>query len=329
MADRDRHTPFSAAERGAAPSPREETAPRAPGIVAALAFAMAALAAAQAASVALTGEEVCLGEGCALVGRLTRIDPGLFNLFGAGVFGAAGALALLARRAPGSGAAFLLRVLLGAMLAAEGVLFAYQWHVAQAWCVYCLVILAGALALNLLLGLRFALTGVAAFAASAVIVSLLTFVPVRATLADGTLAVRPGSGPGGGPELVLLFSENCPHCRAVVAALQAKDRCTVRLNPVAELPASFWPELARNADFSPQANVAVARLLGLDTIPILIAREPAGPRFLTGEGAILRYVATHCGEPSPAEPNLLFNPWGGGSLLEPSADGCGLTVECE
>jgi len=327
MTDQDRRpSPPAAGDPVTAPP---SAPPRALGIAAVLAFAIAALATSQAASIVLTGEEVCVGQGCALVGRLTRISPALFNLFGAGVFASAGALALLARRGPTSAALTLLRVLVGAMLAAEGVLFAYQWHVAQAWCIYCLVILGAALTLNLLLGMRAALPGVAAFAASATIFSLLTFIPVRSTLADGTLAVRPGQGPGGGAALVLLFSENCPHCRTVVAALRANERCTVRLNPVAELPASFWPELPRNPDYDPRINVAAAQLLGLETIPILVAREPAGPRFLTGEGAILRYVEEHCGEPRPEEPDLLLTPWGGGSLLAPAEDGCGLTVDCE
>lgn len=295
-----------------------------------MAFGLAALAATQAASVVVTGEEVCLGEGCAVVGRLTRISPALFNLLGAAVFATAGVLALLARHARSSGVPLtLLRVLAGAVLAAEGVLFAYQAQIAQAWCVYCLIILAGAAALNLVLGLRAALQGAAGFAASATIFSLLTFVPVRAGLSDGTLAIRPGTGPRGGTELILLFSEDCPHCTTVVEALRAKDRCTVRLNPVAELPASYWPELPRNPSYDPRVNVAAARLLGLETIPILIAREPGELRVLTGATQILRYVEEQCGEPAAPPPDLLLTPWGAGSLLEPTADGCGLELECD
>jgi hypothetical protein len=310
--------------------PWDRASPRALGAAALIAFALAALTAGQAASVLITGEEVCLGEGCAVVGRLTRISPALFNLLGAGVFTAAGVLALLARRATASAVPLtLLRTLAGAALAAEGVLFAYQPQVAQAWCVYCLIILAGAAALNLLLGLRAALQGAAGFAAAAAIFSLLSFVPVRATLADGTLAVRQGTGPGGGAELVLLFSENCPHCTAVVDALRAKDRCTVRLNPVAELPASYWPELPRKPSHDPRVNVAAARLLGLETIPILIAREAGEVRVLTGASQILRYVEEHCGDPAAPPPDFLLAPWGAGSLLDPTADGCGLELECE
>ncbi|MEW6490297.1 MAG: hypothetical protein AB1578_20605 [Thermodesulfobacteriota bacterium] len=295
-----------------------------------LAFGAAALAGGQAASIVLTGEEVCLGEGCAVVGRLTRISPALFNLLGAGVFAAAGMLALWARgsRTP-TLPLTLLQLLLGGALAAEGVLFAYQWQVARAWCIYCLVILGAVAALNLLLGLRQAARAVAGFGAAAAIFSLLTFLPARATLADGTLAVRPGTDPDGGAQLVLLFSEHCPHCATVVAALQAKDRCTLYLNPVTELPATYWPELSRRPAYDPAVNAATARLLGLETIPILIAREAGGQRVLTGASQILQYVEEACGEPAPAAPSLLLSPWGGGSLLDPAEDGCGLNLECE
>jgi hypothetical protein len=295
-----------------------------------LAFGAAALAGGQAASVVLTGEEVCLGEGCAVVGRLTRISPALFNLLGAGVFAAAGGLALWARGSRSPGAPLtLLQLLLGGALAAEGVLFAYQWQVARAWCVYCLVILGAVAALNLLLGLRQTARAAAGFGAAATIFSLLTFLPARATLADGTLAVRPGTGPDGGAQVVLLFSEHCPHCTTVVEALRTKDRCTLHLNPVTDLPATYWPELPRRPAYDPAVNAAAARLLGLETIPILLAKEAGGLRVLTGASQILRYVEEACGEPPPAAPGLLLSPWGGGSLLEPDADGCGLNLECE
>lgn len=303
---------------------------RALAAVALLAFGAAALAGGQAASVMFTGEEVCLGQGCAVVGRLTRISPALFNLLGAGVFAAAGALALWARssRTP-TLPLTLLQLLLGGALAAEGVLFAYQWQVARAWCVYCLVILGAVAALNLLLGLRQTARAGVGFGAAAAIFSLLTFLPARATLADGTLAVRSGTDPDGGAQLVLLFSEQCPHCATVVAALQAKDRCTVHLNPVAELPATYWPELSRRPAHDPSVNAAAARLLGLETIPILIAKEAGGLRVLTGANQILRYVEEACGHPTPGAPSRLLSPWGGGSLLDPAEDGCGLSLECQ
>jgi len=293
--------------------------------LAAAALALAALTAGQAAYIALTGEELCVGQGCAVVAQLTRIPPVWFNLLGTGAFTAAGLLALLARRVGGRALPALLHVLLAALLAAEGVLFAYQWHVAGAWCSYCLVLLGGIALLNLLLGPSRALFGFAAFAATLTIFSLLTFVPAQAGLTRGTMAVRLGSGQA---DFTLIFSENCPHCRTVVAAIRADDACTVRLNPITPMPAAFWSELERNADFDPAINVAAAQILGLDTIPIVIAQAPGGLRVVTGEDAILRFVESACRK-QPETPDLLLNPFQGGSLLGPADDGCGLNVNCD
>lgn len=304
--------------RGAAPKSVSAARLRA---VAVLAGVAAAVTAAQALSVAFTGEELCVGQGCAIVGRLTRLPPSLFNLVGTAVFAAVGVLALFVRR-KGSGAA-VLHAVLTACLAAEGVLFAYQWHVARAWCTYCLVVLAFVIALNLLLGVRGLLYGAGAFAATATIFSLLTFVPAHASLDQGTAAVRPGSGPN---ELYLIFSEDCPHCRAVLDAIDDAEACTVRFNPIAPIPSTLLPNL-QVGPFDPTVNVAAARLLGLETIPIVVAREAGGLRAVSGEEAILRYLRQRC-VAEPAE-NPLLEPSNEIPRLLPGDDGCGLQVDCD
>jgi hypothetical protein len=292
-------------------------------LLAIIGFALAALTAGQALHVLVTGEELCVGQGCAVVARLTRISPALFNFLGTAAFGATALLALLARRVGGRALPALLHVFLTALLAAEGVLFAYQWHVAGAWCVYCLVILGGVAALNLLLGPARALFGFAAFAATLTIFSLLTFLPAQADLNRGTMAVRTGSGEG---DFFLVFSENCPHCQRVVEAIRKNDACTVRLNPVAPMPASFWSDLKRASEYDPGVNIAVARMLGLQTIPIVIARVPGGLQVITGEDAILRFVDASC-RTVPTR-DVLLAPWGSGSILGPAEEGCGLNVNC-
>ncbi len=302
-----------------------ETPPR-PGLAAAALLALlgALAAAGQAASVAVTGEEVCLGAGCAVVGKLTRISPALFNAVGAAVFAAAAALAWWAHRLDprrSDGALAALRLLLAGSLAAEGVLVGYQWHVAQAWCTYCLGLLALLVALNALAGSRSLLFGAAGFGAVLTVFSLLSFVPQAKTLEHGTLAVR---GPADAPELILLFSEHCPHCQRVLTALEDAPRCSVRYNPVGPLPPEFLPGLPRNPSFDPTVNLATARLLGLRTVPLLVVRDGGSVRVLAGEGAILRQIAETCAEPSAA-PSLL-GPSSAPSLLAPHEDGCGLGI---
>ncbi|GAB4269663.1 MAG: hypothetical protein Kow0092_23790 [Deferrisomatales bacterium] len=298
--------------------------PRRLRAVGALAAAAAAVTAAQGLSVALTGEELCVGQGCALVGRLTRISPALFNGIGSAVFAAAAVLAFAAARTGSRRAAALLHLLLTAALGAEGVLFAYQWHVAGAWCVYCLGVLATVGALNGIFSPRASLYGLAAFGASATVFSLLSFVPFHRDLTDGTVAIQEAQG---SPELLLIFSEHCPHCRSVVEALRAQRRCTVRYNPVAPLPDTELRGLNRRLKVDLRVNTATARLLGLETIPVLVARRADGLQVISGEGAILAYVDRVC-RSAPAEDPIL-QPWGGGSLHLPSDDGCGLTTECD
>lgn len=286
----------------------------------ALAFLGASIAGGQALYLILVGEELCVGGGCALVGKLTRIPPQLFNLFGAAVFASAGILALTVRKTGSQTLRFLLCALLTAAWAAEGVLFAYQWHVASAWCSYCLVILAVVAALNVLLCGRAALFGAAAFAASAVIFSLLSFTPFNKTLADGTYAVKAGSG---GPTLYLLFSENCPHCREVEEVLAGLDRCTVNYNPVDPVTRDILPDLAHSSTYDTRINSGAAALLGFNQIPLLIVEEETGLRIIEGAGPIIGYLQAACGEIAPSEDS------GHSEMsLVPEDDGCAIQEEC-
>ncbi|HEY5997215.1 MAG TPA: hypothetical protein VIU29_09340 [Candidatus Deferrimicrobiaceae bacterium] len=286
-----------------------------------LAFAGAALACGQALYLAVEGKELCVGGGCALVGKLTRIPPEIFNLFGAGVFAAAGILALASRKTGSQTVRFLLCALLTAAWSAEGVLFAYQMHVASAWCSYCLVILAVVAALNVLLCGRAALLGAGAFAASAVIFSLLSFTPFNKTLADGTYAVRPGSG---GPVLTLLFSENCPHCKEVEEVIAELGRCTVRYNPVDPITRDILPGLDRFPAYDTRVNSGAAALLGFNQIPLLIVEEESGLRVIEGAGSIIGYLRTACGAPAPVQSDN--DP---GMSVMPGDEGCAIEEECQ
>ncbi len=309
------------------PRTPEPGSPRPHRAAVAVAVAAAVLTGVQAATVALTGAELCVGQGCALVGRLTRLPPALFNLVGCAVFAAVAALAWRARRPGGGGAGAVLPVLLAGAWAAEGVLFAYQWHVAGAWCTYCLVVLAAVAALNVLCSGRRAAYGAAGFVATATIFSLLSFVPFNRTIADGMVAVRPGQG---GPAVYLIFSEDCPHCREVENALEQLPRCTVRYNPVARVSDDLLPGLDRRPGYDPRVNLAVATLLGLETVPILLAEEYGGFRVINGTEAILDYLSGMCGDEPEATPlPLIGAPAAPGASLFGGDDGCGIQVDCD
>jgi hypothetical protein len=271
----------------------------------------------------VTGEELCVGQGCAVVGALTRIPPALFNLFGAGVLLLVSTLAFAVRRVKAAPLYTALHVVLTGALGAEGVLFAYQWHVAGAWCLYCLGILTVVVVLNLAFSLRGAVFGLSAFFASLLIFSLLSYIPFNRTLDDGTFAVRESTE---APSLYLIFSEDCPHCHRVLEAIEDVKRCSVRFNPVAKMPATVLPELVKIDDYDPRVNVAAATLLGLRTIPILVAKEPSGLKIVNGEEAILAYLRDTCTERKGPVPSLGI---GEKSWFGPSDDGCGIAVDCD
>jgi hypothetical protein len=182
--------------------------------------------------------------------------------------------------------------------------------------------LATVVVLNVAFSRRGLIFGVAAFGATLTIFSLLSFIPPTKTLDDGTFAIREASG----AELVLIFSESCPHCERVVAALDGTDRCSVRFNPIATMPASMLPEFEKVANYDPRVNVAAAGILGIQTVPILIAREASGLRIVRGEDAILGYVNDACtaGETTPS----IFDS-GRGSWFDTADDGCGIAKDCD
>jgi hypothetical protein len=292
-----------------------------------LALIAAGVTVAQAMSVFITGEELCVGESCALVGSLTRIPPSWFNLMGGALFSAVAGLALLTRHSGKILPLTLMHLALTGALAAEGVLFAYQWHVAGYWCIYCLCILSVLVVLNLLLGFRRCLYGLGAFVASATIFSLLSFMPFYKSLDDGTLATmeRPMD-----KEVFLIFSEHCPHCKNVLKIAEKSEECTIRYNPIGPLSASVLPELDRNPDVDYRPNLAAAQYLGIDTIPILIANQGPEKRVLTGETPIREFLEEHClGVTTAPEPD----PFGSGampSVLDSAEDdGCGIVTDCD
>lgn len=301
-------------------------------LIALLALVGVGVTLAQAISVFVSGKELCVGESCALVGSLTKIPPSWFNLVGSAMFGLIAGLALLARRQGGGIAHTLLHLALTGALAAEGVLFAYQMHVAGYWCIYCLCLLAMLALLNLLLGLQRCLYGFGAFVASATIFSLLTFLPFYKSLEHGTLAT---SAVKSDKQVYLIFSEHCPHCKNVLKVAEAVEDCTILYNPIAPLSPSVLPELTRNPDIDYRPNLAAAQYLGIDTIPILVAEMASEKRVMTGESTIRDFLEEHCMgiDALPSAPSEL-SPFETGvvpSVLDAPEDdgGCGITTDCD
>jgi uncharacterized membrane protein len=288
--------------------------------------------------IAWQGEAACFNEGCRVVEGLTRVSPFVFNLFGLLFFLFICLLTVFVRNRP-IVARFLSLLLLAAM-AGEGVLLAYQYHVALAWCSYCLVIFGLVTLCNLIVGLRQLFSAAVLVAAVNIIFGLLRFEPVQQAgpdsgLAAGTAAIRPGTDAG--RSIFLIYSKDCPHCLVLLRKLPEYAACTIRLNPVDEPPQVDIPDLEHLPDFQPEKNLQLLRALQIDAVPVLVAPENGGYRILRSESAIASYLQANCTEaaespapvPETSVPGTNLLPDDLESLLPPARDDeCRVDVEC-
>jgi hypothetical protein len=255
----------------------------------------------QALLIIFRGGAFCLNEGCKIVEALTLIPPFYFNLFGAAYFFAIFCIALITKKRPGTEP--LLRILLVSGLAAEGILLGYQIFVVKVFCSYCLLVFVLVVTLNSLMGFRQLTLGLVTIVVQLVMFSLLSFDtaknPLRGlTLDNGTYAVRRCSDPV--KQLYLIFSEDCPHCYKVIGALEGCTRCEFHFNPIKEINAGLLPGLSPNEKFLPEINTATLKILGIDTVPVLIAKDHDGLTFIEGERNIINYIQNTCFQEIPS-----------------------------
>ncbi|RPI50167.1 MAG: hypothetical protein EHM49_08895 [Deltaproteobacteria bacterium] len=233
---------------------------------------------------------------------MTIIPPFYFNLLGAAYFFAIFCIALITKQGSGT-EPLLLRILLVSGLAAEGILLGYQIFVANVFCSYCLIIFVLVLILNGLMGLRQLTLGLVTIVVQLVMFSLLSFEATKdhlhgLTLDNGTYAVRRCSDPV--KQLYLIFSQDCPHCYKVIGALEGCTRCEFHFNPIKEIDVGLLPGLSPNRKFLPEINTATLKILGIDTVPVLIARDHDGLTFIEGEQNIINYIRNTCFQKIPS-----------------------------
>ena len=302
------------------------------GLSVTLALLGALGAAIQAALLYGSGQAICLNEGCRVIEGLTRVPPLYINLAGLGFFLAAAALAW---RAPESRfVPQLLGLLLLAAIAAEGVLFSFQYFVAKAFCSWCLAVLALVVLLNLLAGARQALGAAAVFTSALVVFSVLSFGVIQPpaggrALDGGTYGVRRCAAPA--KQVYLVFSSSCPHCAEVLRTLESCNSCNFHFNPIDQIPGLDLPGVERAASYDPGVNRGLLALLGIEEVPVLLVPGPEGMSIIRGEKRILSYIRAECFRASPVlniDPSRLLE---GGSLelfRDEKDDGCNVTVDC-
>jgi len=264
----------------------------------------------QALLIIFKGEAFCVNEGCRTVEALTLIPPFYFNLLGAAYFFSIFCVAITTKYRAGTEP--LLRIVLIFGLAAEGILLGYQIFVANTSCFYCLLIFVLMVILNILMGIRQLTLGLAIIAAQLIMFSLLRFETAGndlsgLTLDNGTYAVRRCSDPV--KQLYLIFSENCPHCYKVIETLEGCTRCEFHFNPIKETNSDLLPGLSPNKKFSPEINTAALKMFGIDTVPVLIAKDHDGLTFIQGERNIINYIQNTCFREMPSLDGNLENPF--------------------
>lgn len=294
-----------------------------------LALVASLLIAGQLGYILYKGDSFCLNGGCRVVEQLTKVSPLYFNLAGL-LFFQVIFWGLRSSRNETRLVPSFVKTLLLTGLAVEAVLVSFQHLIAQAFCAYCLSILAFVVILNLLVGFRQAIGGVAVFAAVALAFASLELSQPRAgqqAFTAGVFASRPGQATH--PENYLFFSSTCPHCEKVIAALKTNDRATVHFNPIDKVKSVDLPKTTINATYSPSVNKALLASLGIGEIPVLMTRTPDGWSIRRGDTAILAYLGSlaHPSAPDPsASPAATSSPSDVPGL--PPQDGCQVSSGC-
>ncbi len=243
-------------------------------------------------------EGICFSGGCEIVDSQTTVSPVWFNIMGLVFFQTAFWGLWLGRKS--EKLQFYVRMLLFAGLAAEGVFVAFQYIVVETFCTYCLIIFLLVVLLNLLGGLRQAVTGAALFVAVIIAFSVLQFknaTPEMAAtgindLEKGAYAVLVGEKQK--PKLSLFFSSTCPHCEKVIESLQQGSACTVSFNPVSKVTKFPLRTLEPNEHYDIGVNRSFMASLGQKYIPVLLVEQQMHLQLISGGKAITRYLDESC-----------------------------------
>jgi len=300
--------------------------------IAAFSLVGSLVVAAQIGAILLAGAAVCLNEGCRVVESLTKIAPLSFNLLGLLYFQTLFWITFLSSRRRGDMSS-LAQLLLLAGLAAEGVLLAYQIFVAASFCSYCLVLLTLVFAMNYAAGPKQLLAGLAAFTGIISISSLLSYGPAvllakEQNLSAGTFGTKACANPA--KELFLFFSADCPHCHQVIAALENCNSCDFHFNPVEEIDAAELSGVQPANVYEPEVNRLFLKLLGIDTIPVLLEKTTDGYALIRGEQRIISYIRQACYRDQSLfyqDPDSTARE--NGMSVFGEEDECSVTVECE
>lgn len=298
-----------------------------------LSFLASLLTAGQTLLILLRGDGMCFNEGCKIVDSLTTVPPLLFNLMGFLYFQTLFWGLLLDRKYPGWPLK-IVRVLLLAGMAAEGVLVSFQFFVTEAFCAYCLVVFAFIILLNISFGFKQIASATAIFAVILLAFSSLQFKSAGSiedmSLDRGTYGTRPADRTGA--QLSLFFSSTCFHCENIIGILKTRNACAVRLQPIDVIRPLDFPGLELAPTYSPAVNRSFLKTLGIEEIPVLVAKDSGGIRILKGEQPIRAYLDQNCEAETSSSTNAVSESSTGGRGFLPQPvqdDACTVSNDCD
>jgi len=235
----------------------------------------------------LFGAESCLTNSCEVVGSLSQIPTswmfGCSGLYFAGLF-------ILSRSSIFENSTKLRENLLLFGISAEAVLVNIQIYVAHAFCTTCLAIGVVILLSCMLSEVRY--QALYSLIAVSLVFYIIT-IPISATLTQEALAVgtigtnnKVSKAHG-----ILIYSENCPHCRKVLNKLTTTTLRT-SFNPTAQISETVAESLlaSKNLNFDASVNTNLMQHLRLRSVPILILFSERNTQIIRGSTKILEIL---------------------------------------
>jgi uncharacterized membrane protein len=267
---------------------------------------------AQIFTILTTGRSFCPSDGCAVVHELTRVSQMYINLAGLVYFQILFWLTVNSKEGhtrrsylfdpynrPQTVSSSLLHFLLLMGMVAEGILVGFQLFVVKTICLYCLIIFGFIALMNTVLGIKQLSKAFIILGAQLAVFASLNFDTSSLKLDElslnkGTYAVKSCEKPR--HRMYLIFSENCPHCQAVLKELANCSLCEFHFNPVTRLTKAqeLFKDLPAINDYNPEVNKAMLKMLGIYTIPILLSETSSGLELVKGQENIVNYVRDHC-----------------------------------
>jgi thiol-disulfide isomerase/thioredoxin len=205
--------------------------------------------------------------------------------------------------------------------------------VIQTTCVYCLLIFALIVLLNVIYGRHQLLLGTPVFLAGIIAFSSLNFssaqILIQAqNLESGTFAVKRHDNQA--EPLFLFFSSDCPHCRNVLDTLDGDNNCQISFNPIDRIDSLDVPGIEYFPNYNPTINRLLLSLLDIKTIPVLLDKNGKGLTFIKGEEAIVDFINKTCFDkqlPPQAGSSSYNAPIGFSAFPAPEGE-CEIEVEC-